>query len=55
MIVSSCRNLIITLAILFSSPIFGQNIEFNRKFFKGKKDDLKLAQKNIKDGYAQLT
>lgn len=50
MIANSYKILIIILVVLFSSPIFGQNIEFSRKFFKRKKEDLKLAQKNIKNG-----
>ena len=51
MIVTRCKIIRILLLILFSvNQLFAQNIDFKSSNFKSKKDALKQAVKNIKEG-----
>ena len=40
------------LCSLFSTVAFSQNVEFEKEFFKERKDELKIAKNNIEDGDA---
>ena len=41
---------LLTISLIFTCEIFSQNVEFDKKKFPGKKDQFKVAQKELKEG-----
>ncbi|MFT5859272.1 MAG: outer membrane protein OmpA-like peptidoglycan-associated protein [Flavobacteriaceae bacterium] len=48
------KNILLIVSIAFTSFVFGQDVPFEKDFFKDQKDGLKEAKKNIKDGDEQF-
>jgi len=41
---------LLTISLIFTGKIFSQNVEFDKKNFSSKKDQLKVALKQLKEG-----